>query len=708
MKIAKNKQIFASVAVLMLAFALMLVCALHFDTAAADAAAQTYAAQFHEMTGKYETNDRYSSVTYYTADEALAANQTTSFDLNGGAISRYMAGTAYAAAVCWTAPSAGTITTASNVAYKWNIGNIDAGTRVFVLKGFLPEEGQTSVTGLELLHEQQYDDATEKDVAINIYSYVAGQEMLAGESVMFVYLNTKASGTSSAVTNFGARIAFQADGQDSSEAYSFVTMTNNDKEESGLFSVDTWKSKNPTYSFWAVSGITQELMHDTVSRDALSEVDFGTGKGIAEKEALNADYGNDPSQMYGNWCYDAVDGDPLKGNGDHTVYSTNGRSAVVPFPYNWPVLAWRASEAGTVSVESLKLDNTYNHAGSGNGDGIRFAVLVKSAEGKYYNLYGETLWHALAAYQTSTYTDIPAVQLAAGEELLFLFNCGENNNETHDGTYVDLDLRFKTENSYTAIAMDQTSGKINEQGGRGFYFRFATLEDVYTVKFLDENGGQLLSDQEVLNGNEAELPVPSAVSGKTFIGWKNAEKDLYPAGAKLTVSEDISFTAVYLSLSTESASFKIGANANSSGVAFSSTLDLGNAESYIEEFGTIAMPQDLLAGKELTFENFAAGTQSQKIVSTIYTESDGSISWSGGIGGILEQNYTRAFEGRGYVLVKYADGTSAYFYAETAASGNVAALAKVYKETGDSGYAQLSAARKAIVDGYAAAAEADN
>ena len=79
-----------------------------------------------------------------------------------------------------------------------------------------------------------------------------------------------------------------------------------------------------------------------------------------------------------------------------------------------------------------------------------------------------------------------------------------------------------------------------------FYAKFEKLTDQFIVKFLFENGKNVVDDQIVAIGDEVVLPAnPTDESGKTFEGWKESGKTaLYDFGDK-HISRDMTFIAVF-------------------------------------------------------------------------------------------------------------------------------------------------------------------
>ena len=79
-----------------------------------------------------------------------------------------------------------------------------------------------------------------------------------------------------------------------------------------------------------------------------------------------------------------------------------------------------------------------------------------------------------------------------------------------------------------------------------FYAKFEKLTDQFIVKFLFENGKNVVDDQIVAIGDEVVLPAnPTDESGKTFEGWKESGKTALYDFSDQRISRDVTFIAVF-------------------------------------------------------------------------------------------------------------------------------------------------------------------
>lgn len=230
----------------------------------------------------------------------------------------------------------------------------------------------------------------------------------------------------------------------------------------------------------------------------------------------------------------------------------------------------------------------------------------------------------------------------------------------------------------------------------------------YSIVFNNEDGTELGKKTVRADSEDKTVYLPDcsvAIDGKTFAGWITQSGEIYKIGKAITVESDISFTAAYINFAmTDGSFFRIGADEKTSGVAFESKIGAGVYSDRIKEYGTIVMPVDMLGRKDFSVENYGEKLLKIPCVKSM-TETDGTIRYLGGVSEIFERNYARDFCGRGYILFEYSDGETAYLYtafSEELNCGNVAEMAYAYKNDANSDYKLISAARRAIVDAYAA------
>ena len=556
-----------------------------------------YYATFNEMAQYSETNNRYTTLVYYQP-ASYGALGSTYIDGSGASYSRYLKDTSgvgkrYNATLVWTAPSDGTMTATNNA--KVDLIPL-ASTRITVFKGTIVNK--TSASDLIVLYDGSFEEKPSDKVSF--YNYIKGVEVKAGESIIVTAraMDTTADTTAVGWANYGIRFEHTAATTTTATSYAFNALQNS----TDIFSVSAWKESNPTYSFYAMSDI-KEITYNTVSfvdsngntveesqkvqtgstvtlptsavgwyadstfyrggaeyvvsedialvsaNAVLSDRVSAFAKNVAlvENDALNCSYGE--TAQYGNWSCVAVSDNPLKGDGNRTVFSTNNRSRITPqsaFGY-YAVLAYRASEDGTLVVGSLSLDNGV----ASGGKGVHYAVLYKTADGQYYNAYGDETWHFLEADGSVTALDIPSLTMSEGDEILIVVKDTYGSGGNYSATNLDLIMTLVTDDKAIEAKMVQTSGVHSTQGQNGFYFRYAEEQSIgKDITFNDREGNNLSTlSTNLVTGDTLTLP---SYKNLTIVRHRGAELDspenTEPAfrlaakqGSK-TVETDVCFT----------------------------------------------------------------------------------------------------------------------------------------------------------------------
>ena len=558
------------------------------ETAETTEVAQYYAT-FNEMAEYTETTSRHTTLVYYQP-ASYAGSGATSINAHGTALSRYLKDTSgvgkrYNATLVWTAPSDGTMTATNNA--KVNL-QPSAGARLTVFKGTIVNK--TSASDLVVLYDESFEEKPSSSVSL--YDSIKGVEIKAGESIIVTAraMDTTADTTPIEWTNYGIRFEHTDATTAKATSYAFNTLT----DSGSTHSISAWKESHPTYSFYAMSDI-KELTYNTVSyadangntvaesqkvqtgstvtlpisaigwyagstfyrggaeyvvseditlvsaNTVLSDRVSAFAKNIAfvENDALNCTYGE--AAQYGNWSCVAVSDNPLKGDGNRTVFSTNNRSRITPqsaFGY-YAVLAYRASEDGTLVVGSLSLDNGV----ASGGEGVHYAVLYKTADGQYYNAYGDETWHFLEADGSVTALDIPSLTMSEGDEILIVVKDTYGSGGGYSATNLDLIM--------IEAKMVQTSGVHSTQGQNGFYFRYAKEQSIgKDITFNDREGNNLSTlSTNLVTGDTLTLP---SYKNLTIVRHRGAELEApentepsYRLAAKQgskTVETDVCFT----------------------------------------------------------------------------------------------------------------------------------------------------------------------
>lgn len=198
------------------------------------------------------------------------------------------------------------------------------------------------------------------------------------------------------------------------------------------------------------------------------------------------------------------------------------------------------------------------------------------------------------------------------------------------------------------------------------------------------------------NVTSVTLASPSTLSGytagKTFIGWKDSDGNLYKAGKIIRgLTKATTFTAVELgSFETTGAELRVKGSAGIRFVTTFNTADLQANEDCFGEFGTlIARKADLTANDEtLDVKTADSGSAASIIVKIVSSDggrkSNGDLTeFRGGIYNMNTHNFTAELTACGYIAVNYASGTE-YIYT-AAIERTVKTVAQKWIEDGEYG-----------------------
>lgn len=213
----------------------------------------------------------------------------------------------------------------------------------------------------------------------------------------------------------------------------------------------------------------------------------------------------------------------------------------------------------------------------------------------------------------------------------------------------------------------------------------------------------------------AAYQLPEAKTYNSFIGWLDTNGNFYQAGETVDFATmGYTFTAVELDFTLEEgAAIRINNTADESGIRFTTMLNQANYEALLAladvanvSYGTLIMPYDYLGnGQAPNLENFVNDETILKIPSTKHqVTEDGYIMYYGAMQKMFVENYGRAFAGRGYMEISFANGETMTVYTPFTYADNVRSIryvAQAYKADNNSDYATLTDAKKAVVDAYA-------
>ncbi len=163
------------------------------------------------------------------------------------------------------------------------------------------------------------------------------------------------------------------------------------------------------------------------------------------------------------------------------------------------------------------------------------------------------------------------------------------------------------------------------------------------------------------------------------------------------------------------ASVRIADVKNGGGIRFESKVNtdlynfLKNTEGVTVSLGTIIVPEEYRAGKDITFDNFKTASQGGRnedknlcvdIPQTKWQDKENGI-YTAALINLKEANYTKSFAARGYMKVTYADRKSVYYYSDFDADGNVRSIQAVATAALKDTSVTYTEAQKAILKVFA-------
>ena len=267
----------------------------------------------------------------------------------------------------------------------------------------------------------------------------------------------------------------------------------------------------------------------------------------------------------------------------------------------------------------------------------------------------------------------------------------------------------------------KTDPTATDKGTDSFFTTITTNDATTTYNF---SGSTITVDEGMTKFNETfATEAPETGAGEVFLGWKGAD-GLYagPSGAMAhELIRKSAYEAVTIGYDTiNGASVRIDTKDGKSGIRFMTTFDKDDytaVSQYITEIGTlVAKTSDLDESKDFTIENYQdvidADGNVKKVVNTKgvfdYTAKDGTTYTAYAMAITFENvsadYYTVVYSARGYLVVTYADGSTATIYTDYNAGDNsrsVAQTAYNLKTIGSAEYETYTTDEKAVVDTYA-------
>ena len=218
----------------------------------------------------------------------------------------------------------------------------------------------------------------------------------------------------------------------------------------------------------------------------------------------------------------------------------------------------------------------------------------------------------------------------------------------------------------------------------GLYPKFTLSDDMIEVErevtLMNGINNTEIRKENVSLGSTFELPTVDLGNGLPFLGWIVGEQ-LLPAGAQITVADNITITAFSIDLTMEEgAAVRLTETTGMRWITYVNESTLPFAASIVSK-GTLIVPEDYLTvnGEAIAFTHTSLEASGRvanaangylDVVAEEYVPDEYKYKtteaeqFNGSIVTIQEGNYSRAFAAVGYVKVRYSNGVEAYIYAD--------------------------------------------
>ena len=264
-------------------------------------------------------------------------------------------------------------------------------------------------------------------------------------------------------------------------------------------------------------------------------------------------------------------------------------------------------------------------------------------------------------------------------------------------------------NGYTITVSSSFDDERTNDHGTDVFFTSIICSETY-----DFSDSELIKDSQMekFENSFEFLGEHQATEGKFYLGWRNTETNgLYPDYA---LAPKGNYEPLEISYDTlDGASLRINASENGkSGIRFETLFDVEEYElikDHLQEFGTlVAYTDTLIEDKDFTFENYKGASGFAKMKNTVgtheYVDKDGNTytAYSIAVVDINVENYTRSYSARGYLVVRYTNGTTKLVYTDfnqEENSGVIQEIATQLKQEEE--YNTYTDEEKAIIDTFA-------
>ncbi len=266
------------------------------------------------------------------------------------------------------------------------------------------------------------------------------------------------------------------------------------------------------------------------------------------------------------------------------------------------------------------------------------------------------------------------------------------------------------ENGYTVTVSSSFEDARTTDRATDVFFASIISDDTYDFSNAEMTKNDQMQAFE--DGFEFLPKAAAAAAGKVFLGYKSAAGKLY--GVDSLVKKGGTYEPLEISYDTiNGASVRVDTEAGQSGIRFQTLFNPTEYEAvkdYITEFGTLIAYTDTLTKDDFTIANYLSDATFAKVKNTKgtfeYTDKEDNEYVAYSMALVNIRDYTRAYSARGYLVVEYADGTTATVYTDynvTDNSRSIAEVANLLKTQDAEKYEAMNDAQKAIIDAYVAA-----
>lgn len=282
---------------------------------------------------------------------------------------------------------------------------------------------------------------------------------------------------------------------------------------------------------------------------------------------------------------------------------------------------------------------------------------------------------------------------AADNNLLNWYISANGFDEATSSTDSDFNT-WKTENNYDSCRITGnvkvTMTYLGDVNAAANVSGFSWYEVKFTATFWCYRTGESKSNTSY-DTKELTLYSRLFTNGRIKNAGITHASNVEPETVLKNVSLKVNNTATRL---TNGASVRIADVANGGGIRFESKVNtnlynsLKNTAGVKVELGTIIVPEEYRAGKDITFDNFKTASQGGSNEEKNLCVDIRQTKWQDEANGIYtaalinlkKANYTKQFSARGYMKVTYADSSVEYFYSDFDKDANVRSISQVATE----------------------------